>query len=190
VVAAGDLAGASRIVVYGVTGSGKSTLAARISAATSVPWYSVDDLTWSPGWVEVPLADQRRRIAEICAQEKWILDSAYGKWLDIPLARVELIVGLDYPRWRSFGRLCRRTVRRILDGQTVCNGNRETWGNAFNRDSLLIWHFKSFKKKRRRIRSWELDPAMPAVRRIRSPRQLRRVLPAVPDCRPVAPQPP
>ena len=41
-----------RIVVYGVTGSGKSTLAARIGARLGLPYHSVDDLTWEPGWVE------------------------------------------------------------------------------------------------------------------------------------------
>ncbi len=30
-----------------------------------------------------------------------MLDAAYGRWLDIPLARVELIVALDFPRWMS-----------------------------------------------------------------------------------------
>ena len=86
---------ASRILVYGVTGSGKSTMAARISAVTGVPWHSVDDLTWEPGWVPVPADEQRRRIATICEGDSWVLDSGYGAWIDIPLARVELIVALD-----------------------------------------------------------------------------------------------
>jgi adenylate kinase family enzyme len=51
-----------RILVYGVTGSGKTTLAARISAATGIPWHSVDDLTGEAGWVPVPTKEQRRRI--------------------------------------------------------------------------------------------------------------------------------
>jgi adenylate kinase family enzyme len=48
-----------RIVVYGVTGSGKSTLAARIGQRLGVPYHSVDDLTWEPGWVQVPDEVQR-----------------------------------------------------------------------------------------------------------------------------------
>ena len=83
-------------MVYGVTGSGKSTMAARISAVTGVPWHSVDDLTWEPGWVPVPADEQRRRIATICEGDSWILDSGYSTWIDVPLARVELIVALDY----------------------------------------------------------------------------------------------
>src|SRR5581483_8653448 len=94
---------ADRILVYGVTGSGKTTTAAHISERTGLPWHSVDDLTWEPGWVEVPVDEQRRRIAAICAGERWILDTAYGTWREIPLARADLIVALDYPRWISLG---------------------------------------------------------------------------------------
>jgi len=180
VSAATDLRNASRILVYGVTGSGKSTLAAKISSATGIPWHSVDDLTWEPGWTEVPIDEQRRRIEAICRREEWILDSGYSKWLDIPMARVELIVGLDYPRWQSFGRLCRRTVIRMVDRTSICNGNRESLRNTFSKDSLLIWHFTSFKGKRRRIRAWEADPVAPAVQRIRSSRDVHRLLDHLP----------
>jgi hypothetical protein len=88
-------------LIYGVTGSGKTTLAARISTITGIPWHAVDELTWEPGWVQVPDDEQQRRIEVICAGECWILDTAYARWLDIPLARTELIVALDFPRWFS-----------------------------------------------------------------------------------------
>jgi len=74
----------------------------------------------------VPEEEQRRRFEEICAGDTWLLDTAYGAWLDVPLARVELVVALDYPRWVSLLRLVRRTFGRIVDKQTICNGNVET----------------------------------------------------------------
>lgn len=159
----------SRILVYGVTGSGKSVLAERISAAVKVPWYSVDDLTWEPGWVQLPVEDQRIRISAICAQERWVLDSAYGQWLDIPLARAEMIVGLDYPRWLSMARLIRRTVRRVIERDLVCNGNRESLRLFLSRESIIVWHFRSFKRKQRRMREWRADPDLPPVLLFRSP---------------------
>lgn len=145
---------ARRVLIYGVTGSGKTSLATRLSRITNVPWHSVDDLTWLPGWQEVPLDEQVRTITEICAGDEWILDTAYAKWIDIPLARVELIVALDYPRWVSLARLLKRTLARAIDGRPVCNGNRETWRQMLSRDSIIAWHFKSFARKRARIQKW------------------------------------
>lgn len=146
---------ARRIFLYGVTGSGKSVLAKRLAEKTGLPYIAVDDLTWEPGWQIVPFAHQRVLFTEICDRDEWILDSAYGHWLEIPLARTELIVALDYPRWLSFGRLCKRTFQRWIDQEPVCNGNRESFRVIFSRDSILLWHFRSFKRKRERIRAWQ-----------------------------------
>ena len=168
-----------RILVYGVTGSGKTALAERISAATGIPWHSVDDLTWQPGWVAVSDDEQRRRVQAICAEERWVLDTAYGAWLDIPLASVELIVALDYPRWLSLSRLIRRSIARAIDGRPICNGNSESFRHLFSRDSIVVWHFKSFSRKRRRMREWEADPNVPVVVRLTSPRQAARWLAAL-----------
>lgn len=165
-----------RILVYGVTGSGKTVLAERLSRVTSIRWHSVDDLTWDPGWVSVPDEEQRRRIFWICEQREWILDTAYSSWLDIPLARADLVVALDYPRWFSLQRLLRRTVARILDKKLVCNGNIETLRSAVARDSILVWHFRSFKRKRERIQTWMRQTDGPRVVRLTNSRQAAELL--------------
>jgi adenylate kinase family enzyme len=165
-----------RILVYGVTGSGKTSLAERISAATGIPGHAVDELTWEPNWVPVPDDEQRRRIEAICAEERWVLDTAYGKWLEIPLGRAELIVALDYPRWLSLFRLMRRSLARSLDGKPICNGNRESFRHLLSADSIVLWHFRSFARKRSRMRQWESDPTAPEVVRFTRPRQAERWL--------------
>ena len=167
---------AARVLVYGVTGAGKTTMARRIAQRTGLPCYSVDDLTWEPGWIAVPAEEQRRRISAICAGEQWVLDSAYGAWLDVVLARTDLIVALDYQRWRSLGRLARRTVLRALDQRLICNGNTESIRQVFRRDSIIAWHFRSFARKRSRMRAWAEDPASPPVVLLSSPAVARRWL--------------
>jgi len=169
-----------RILLYGVTGSGKSTLAAAISARTGIPWHSVDELTWEPGWRGVPDAEQRRRISAICAGDRWILDTAYSSLLDVVLPRVELIVGLDYPRWLSLCRLLRRTAIRLVRRQRVCNGNVETLKKTISRDSIIVWHFRSFRRKRDRMRAWRAAATGPPLVLFRSPRQARQWLGSLP----------
>lgn len=169
---------ARRIVVYGVTGSGKSMLAARIATATGLPYHCVDDLTWLPGWVEVPAAEQRRRMAAIAAEPDWVLDAIYSAWADTVLPHVELIVALDYPRWLSLSRLLRRTLRRMVDRRPICNSNVESARNAFSRNSMIVWHFRSFPHKRARIRRW-LGEGRPVLRFTR-PRDVERWVTGLP----------
>jgi adenylate kinase family enzyme len=165
-----------RILVYGVTGSGKTALAARVAERTGLPWHALDDLTWEPGWVAVPPDEQRRRVEAVCAGEQWVLDTAYSQWIDIVFARVELVVGLDYPRCLSLGRLIRRSLLRVVDRRAVCNGNTESFRQLFSRDSIVAWHFRSFARKRARIRAWAADESGPAVVHLTSPRETRRWL--------------
>jgi adenylate kinase family enzyme len=163
-----------RVLVYGVTGSGKSTAAARIAARTGLPLTLVDELTWLPGWVAVAEEVQRETFREIAAGDRWVLDSAYGGWLDVVLPRADLVVGLDYPRWLSLGRLLRRTLVRIVDRRPVCGGNIETLGQLLSRDSIIVWHFSSFRRKRERLRAWAADPGGPKVLLFSRPRDLAR----------------
>jgi adenylate kinase family enzyme len=167
---------ASRVLIYGVTGSGKTTLARKASERTGLPFHDVDDLTWEPGWVEVPADEQRRRIAAICADDGWILDNAHTPWRDLVLARADLIVALDYPRWRSLARLTRRTLTRALTRRPVCNGNTESFRQMLSSDSIIGWHFRSFARKRARIRGWAADPRAPEVIRLTSPAATSRWL--------------
>lgn len=101
-----------------------------------------------------------------------MLDTAYGAWLDVVLPRVELVVGLDYPRWLSLQRLLRRTAVRIVSKEPVCNGNTESLRSALAPDSIVGWHFRSFDRKRRRMRQWAAAPDGPPVLLLSKPRDL------------------
>jgi len=170
-----------RILVYGVTGSGKTTLARRIGTRLGLPYHAIDDLAWEPGWVQVSDKIQTDRVREICARDAWVIDSAYAKWAEIPLARVDLIVGLDLPRWRSMGRLIRRTLINVVTKRPLCNGNHETWRTSFfSRDSILVWHTQSFPRKRRRMRHWHASPDFPETILLHTPAEVRRWLASLP----------
>ncbi|MGB3828471.1 MAG: adenylate kinase [Ornithinimicrobium sp.] len=165
-----------RILVYGVTGSGKSHAARRIAELRGLPLVLADEVAWQPGWQQLEPERQREVFAALAAGDRWVFDTAYGIWLDVVLPRVDLIVALDYPRWFSLQRLLRRTGRRIVTREPICNGNAESLRMAFSRDSIIAWHFRSFPRKRRRIRTWAQDPASPPMRRFRRARHLNRWL--------------
>lgn len=162
-----------RVLVYGVTGSGKSTAAGQIAARTGLPVTLVDDQMWQPGWLSVPEHVQRTQIHAVVTQDRWVLDTAYASWLDVVLPRVDLVVGLDYPRWFSFQRLLRRTASRVVHHEVVCNGNTETLGRMLGPDSILLWHFRSFARKRRRLRQWAASPDGPPTVLFSRPGQLQ-----------------
>jgi adenylate kinase family enzyme len=163
----------SRVLFYGVTGSGKSSAARAYALASGLPEYSADDdVGWRPGWQQPSTEEQREAARRIAAQDRWVLDSAYGVWRDLVVPRADLIVGLDYPRWLSLSRLIRRSARRVVTRQPVCNGNIETLARLLAKDSILAWHVRSFKRKRRVIRELHTDPTMPSVLVFRRPRDL------------------
>ncbi len=153
-----------RILCYGVTGSGKTTFAKNLAEITGISFYEVDNLTWEPNWTEVSLDVQRDKVATICRTDEWILDSAYGKWLDIPLERVELIIGLDYSRSISLSRLILRSIKRAYTGELACNGNKENWAKLLSFDSIILWHFRSFKSKKIRLDQFAEHPGISVIR--------------------------
>ena len=169
-----------RVLLYGVTGSGKSTAALAIGERTGHPVTLVDELTWLPGWVPVEEAEQRRLIGEVVAGERWLLDSSYGLWLDLVHPRTQLVVGLDYPRWLSLSRLVSRTVGGAITKEPRCNGNVESFRKVFDRSSIIRWHFRSFARKRDRMRAWAAAPEGPEVLLFTRPRALDAWLETLP----------
>lgn len=163
---------ACRILIYGVTGSGKSTAAKDVAARTDLPLILADELTWEPGWVPVAEDRQRELFAEVVSEDRWVLDTAYGAWLDLVLPRAQLIVALDYPRWFSLQRLLRRTLLRAIDQKPICNGNTQSWRGLYAQDSIVRWHFDSFTRKRDRMRAWANATEGPPVLLINRPRDL------------------
>lgn len=170
-----------RVLVYGVTGSGKSHAAQRIAEIYGLPLVLADELAWQPGWRQVePEAQcgsgqpQREIFTRLAARDRWAFDTAYGIWRDVVLSHVDLIVALDYPRWLSLLRLLSRTLHRMLTRERVCNGNIESVRHVFSRESIIVWHFRSFERKRQRIQEWSTEPDGPPILTFRRPRDLER----------------
>ena len=89
------------------------------------------------------------------------------------LPRADLAVALDFPRRVSLTRLVRRTLRRpCFTGERFCGGNTESWRRALSSDSIVAWHFRSFRSKRATIAAWAAGAGGPPVVRFTSPREV------------------
>jgi adenylate kinase family enzyme len=171
-----DVQRAKRVLLHGVTGSGKSTAAVAIGARLSLPVHLADEeFGWLPGWVQRP-ADEMRALAAVVV---WVFDTAYGSFRDLVEPRAQVVIGLDYPRWISLGRLVKRTFIRVIDRRPICNGNVETFRQMFSLDSILVWHFRSFTGKRATMRAWAARAEGPPVMLVRRPRELDGLLRAL-----------
>lgn len=171
-----DVRSARRILCFGATGSGKSTMAAAIAEILDLPLTLVDDLCWEPDWVPTSVELQDARIIPVLESDAFVIDSVYRRHNAIALANVDVVIALDHPRLVSLARLVRRTIRRIRTRELVCNGNIETLGRALGRDSILWWHFRSWRSKRERMRAWHADAELPPVLILRRSRDAGALL--------------
>ncbi|MFN0073508.1 MAG: shikimate kinase [Chloroflexota bacterium] len=137
-----------RICIIGATGSGKSTLGRAIAERLGLRYVELDALHWDPGWTEAPPEIFLQRIAQAVRDDGWVTDGNYSLARPLTLDRADTIIWIDLPFWTTLGRLVMRTVRRLLTGEELWNGNRERlWTQLFSRDSIFLWLIKTYPQR-------------------------------------------
>ncbi len=97
-----------RVLIIGPCGAGKSTLAAELGKRLNLPVFHMDKLNWQPGWVEGGEDEIRRKLLDIVATDRWLIDGNYGGTLGERLERADTVVYLDFPISLCVARLLRR----------------------------------------------------------------------------------
>ena len=171
-----------RLVVIGATGSGKTTLGRRAADKLGLPLVDLDELHWMPGW-KARLPDEFHELTEQATdQESWVVCGNYSHVRDAVWPKADALIWLDYPFTLVLRRLLVRTFRRIHDKQEVCNGNVETWRQAFSKDSILVWLFSSYWRRKEAYQKVFRDPGLyPKARyiRLKSPQEAESWLAAL-----------
>ncbi len=119
-----------RVLVIGPGGAGKTTLARAIGERTGLPLIHLDALYWHAGWVPTPSAEWDRIVAELAAQDRWVMDGNYGGTLAVRLAACDAVVFLDRPRLLCLWRIVQRRLRYAFGNRPdLPDGCREqlTW---------------------------------------------------------------
>jgi putative acetyltransferase len=138
----------TRVVVVGTSCAGKTNFARRLASILGTQEIELDALYWGPGWI--PRPDFREAVLAAAQHARWVIDGNYSGVRDIVWRRCTSIVWLDYSFARVFSRALRRTARRVVTGERLYGGNRETIGSAFFDREAPLWLVVRTHRMRRR----------------------------------------
>jgi adenylate kinase family enzyme len=142
-----------RVAVIGGSCTGKTTTSRELATRLGVPHIELDALHHDAGWQEAPAEVLQARVdaAIAAAPNGWVADGNYQGKLGVSvLERADTVVFLDLPYRTALRRVVWRTLSRAVTGKELWNGNRETFRNAFSRQSIVWWVIRqhgSYRKK-------------------------------------------
>ena len=145
-----DTSAPHRVVVVGSSCAGKSTFARALSVARGDSHIELDELYWSHAWQPKPEAEFLRLVEGATAGTAWVAAGNYSPARELLWNRATTIVWLDLSLSRVLLRGLRRSLRRIVGGEPLFHGNRETLRRTFfSRESILWWIVTTFHRRRR-----------------------------------------
>lgn len=86
-----------RAIVIGCPGAGKSTFSRKLAVKTGLPLYYLDMIWHRPERTVVGPDEFDFRLAEILAEDEWILDGNYVRTLPVRLAHCDAVFYFDLP---------------------------------------------------------------------------------------------
>lgn len=165
----------SRITIVGTSGSGKSTLARRLSRALHLTDIELDALHWEANWTPAPMPVFRERIEKAMAESPgWVVHGNYNKVADLTVGRAQMMIWLDYSKPLVLWRVIKRSISRILRGEELWAGNRESFRKTFlSRESIIKWSWDTYAIRKKRYTELINSPesAHLTILRFRTPRE-------------------
>ena len=128
-----------KVLVIGSGGAGKSTFAKRLGARLGTEVVHLDSIYWNAGWVETPKAEWAKKVEEILARDRFIMDGNYSGTLELRLRACDTVVFLDLPRALCFWRVLKRSLRYWNRSRPdMADGCRENFNLEFLR---WVWSY-------------------------------------------------
>lgn len=165
-----------RIIVVGGQGSGKTRLSLALGRKLGLPVIHLDVLYWRPGWKPSDKADFRARVADAVAGDRWIVDGSFsGLAMDLTIARADLFVSIERPRWLRMWRVLLRSIfERDGARPDLPEGCPEILDWMLIRDA---WNYDTVRTPRIEAERLQYGPGVPVVR-LRSDREIAAFLEA------------
>lgn len=150
----------NRIAIVGTSCAGKSTLSKKLEARLGYKRIELDEINWMPNWQERDFAEFTEIVEQATRAETWITDGNYGSRLGTLLFdRADTIIWLNLPFLVVYGRLFRRQFRRVVLGEELWSGNRETLRQAlFEKDSLIYFIPRTWRQRQKKLRQFFCNP--------------------------------
>lgn len=149
----------TKMIITGTTCTGKTTLGKKLSEHFDIMQVDLDEYHFLPNWVEKEQSVFKKDVLSITNSEaNWIVTGSYqtifkdSLWKD-----ASVIIWLDYNLGVILYRYFKRTYRRVFLKEKCCGENYETLGRTFSKDSLFLWIFKSYWRRKERMKKWMKD---------------------------------
>jgi len=96
----------------GCSGAGKSTFARKLADQRGLPFVSIDQIYWQPGWREPDRDSFIAAMTREAEKPAWVIDGNYTSRsaAEVRRARADTIVWFDLPRWVCMLGVLRRSL--------------------------------------------------------------------------------
>ena len=124
--------------------------AKQVSYACNIPHIELDVIHWLPNWTPRPIDEFREAVRAAASGDRWVIDGNYSKVRDLIWPRATDLVWLNLPFAKVFKRALSRTAKRVITGEEVFPGCRETLRHVlFDRDSTIWWVIRTHRRRQR-----------------------------------------
>ncbi len=86
-----------KVLVIGCSGAGKSVFSRALAVKTGLPLIHLDQVWHKADGTHITREDFDARLAELLAEDAWIIDGDYSRTLAVRLAVCDTVFHLDYP---------------------------------------------------------------------------------------------
>eukprot|EP01084_Bolivina_argentea_P102245 183201_1 len=144
----------NRFLIVGCPAVGKTTLCKQLCDKYSkLKHIELDHLYWEKHWKVRNGEHFRMLIKQRMKRSKniWIIDGNYLCAKELLWSNTQVVIWLEFEFWEVYYRGWKRTIKRIITKEKVCNNNTETFSQVLRGTSIPYWVWRVHGEFRDRI---------------------------------------